>query len=343
MKRSTILLMLIGLSAQAASFPDLIKATATHLPKGGIVLVEQNGDAAPTISTAGTLEPADVPPDKIIFEIGSISKVFTGMLLAKAVIDKRVTLQSTLRDLMGAGQTFADPNVANITLLQLATHTSGLPRVPDDIATDIDLLDPYPRYTRQRLDTYLSTAKLPHSPPFATAYSNLGGGLLGDLLARIYGKSWEELISEHIARPLNLTDTCVTLTDEQKRRFAPPYAGPERVKPWNFAALAGAGALRSTAADMLRFAEALAHPANSPLKDIIELTEQPQSDGRIGLLLQITKLKNRTNAYWFQGGTGGFRSWISARPSDGRLVVILINNSSIEPAAILNGKIKPKP
>lgn len=315
----------------------LAKKAAATLPRGCIVTAEQTGDASPVFSVVGQQEPAGVPPQKMIFEIGSISKVFTGMLLAQAVIEKKVKLDSTLRDLMGSTQTFADANVAAITLQQLATHTSGLPRIPDDLQAGGNMADPYAHYDRTRLDAFLSSAKLAHAPPFPSSYSNLGVGLLGDLLARLYGKSWDELVVERIAKPIGLTDTCVTLTDEQKTRLVPPYAGNQSAKAWHHTALAGSGALHSTAADMLKFVTALGRPGSTPLKEVIELTEQPRDEGAYGLCLPITKFKGQ-NGYWYQGGTGGYTSWISVKPASSHKIVMLINNAALMPEKVLMGK-----
>lgn len=324
-------------AADGTQFSRNARQVAETLPHGSIVMVEQNGGEAPFYSAAGKLEPAGVAPEKIIFEIGSISKVFTGILLAQAIEEKKVTLDTTLRDLMGKGQHFADKHVAAITLKQLAIHTSGLPRIPDDLSKESNAADPYAHYDRAHLNAFIAQTKLPNAGPFPSSYSNLGVGLLGDLLARLYGKSWEELVIERITKPLAMKDTCVTLNEEQKRRLAPPYSGGKPSSLWNFASLAGAGALRSTASDMLIFGQALAHPESTPLKTSIEMTEQPIDNGPIGLCLQVLKVNGR-NSCWFAGGTGGFRSWISARPADGRIVVILINNSALSPEAVMMGQ-----
>lgn len=318
------------------------RKAAESLPQGCIVVAEQTGNAAPQFAIAGKAEPSGVPPEKRIFEVGSISKIFTGLLLAQAVMSNKVTLTTTLRDLMGPEQTFADPNVAAITLEQLATHTSGLPRVPDDLTDSDDPADPYARYDRARVDAFVSKAKLAHAPPFPPSYSNLAFGLLGDLLARQAGRTWEQLVIDQITTPLGLADTCVTLNAEQESRLAPPYAGDVPTKRWKHLALAGSGSLHSTAADMLRFTQALGRPDESPLKEAIKLIEQPRGDGMYGLALPILKIKEQPS-YWYAGGTGGFSSWISVRPELNRIVVMLINNSSLSPESIISGAASKAP
>jgi serine-type D-Ala-D-Ala carboxypeptidase/endopeptidase len=189
------------------------------------------------------------------------------------------------------------------------------------------------------LDAYLAGAKLQDTAPFPALYSNLGAGLLGELLARLESKSWEELVIERIAEPLGMSDTVVTLNAEQKQRLAPAYSGSTKVKHWTATSMAGAGALRSTAADMMKFGKALAKPEGTPMRQAIELLKAPQSDGSIGLFLQITRLKNGKSGYWMSGGTGGFCSWLSVRPHDSRIVVILFNNSECSPEEIISGRL----
>jgi len=329
--------MLAANTTAASPLVENAQKAATNLPRGCIVLGEQTSGGTPGFSVAGHQEPAGILPERMIFEIGSLSKIFTGILLAQAVIEKRVTLDTTLRDLMGEGHSFADANVAAITLRQLATHTSGLPRMPDNVLDGGEPEDPYAHYDRARLDQYLGRAKLAHAAPFPSSYSNLGVGLLGDLLARLYGRTWGELVLERITKPLGMLDTCVTLSAEQKTRVAPPYAGDRPVKPWHFLSLAGAGALHSTAADLVKFGEALRKPGSTSLQAAIEMVEQPQEDGSIGLCLEILKLDGQ-NAFWFSGGTGGFTSWISVKPSAEYVLVMLINNAALTPESVLNGE-----
>jgi CubicO group peptidase (beta-lactamase class C family) len=301
------------------------------------VTAEQTAGGVPVFAAAGHLEPKGVALEKVIFEIGSISKVFTGILLAQAVIEKKVTLETTVGELMGRKASFADAKMAAVTLDQLATHTSGLPRIPENLAEGGDPADPYAHYDRKHLDAYVRGVKLAHAAPFPSSYSNLGVGLLGDLLARLYGKSWEELVVEKIAKPLGMPDTCVTLNAEQKRRLAPPYEGDKKASNWDFASLVGAGALLSTAEDMLKFAQALERPGASPLREAIEMTEQAHADdATTGLCLKITRL-NGQKTYWFAGGTGGYRSWIMTTPATSKNVVILINNDALSPQDLVIG------
>jgi serine-type D-Ala-D-Ala carboxypeptidase/endopeptidase len=347
MKLTPVFLLVCSLSSASAAdkpsptassaLPQKVQKAGVALPQGCIITATWTNGAAPILTVAGKLEPANVPPQKVIFEIGSISKAFTGLLLAQAVLEKKVTLDTTLREMMGPRQTFADDRVPAISLRQLATHTSGLPAIPNDLMDSGNPQDPYAAYDRARLNACVAHMKLDRAPPFPFSYSNLGAGLLGDILSRLYGRDWEALVVDRIAKPLSMTDTCVTLTKEQEIRLAPPYAGAVSVKRWRFQSLAGAGALYSTTTDMLRFGQALDHPELTPLKDAIQMVQQPHGESRSGLGLMLYLQKGQTE-YWSQGGTGGYRSWISVNPATHEVVSILINNAALDAETVLFGE-----
>jgi CubicO group peptidase (beta-lactamase class C family) len=331
---------LVPMAGRSAPIPlsEAAASVAKPLRRGTIVTAELVGDAPPQYAASGKLEPADTPPEKVIFEIGSISKVFTGVLLELAVLDKKVTLDTTLREVLGEKQAFADPAVAAITLRQLITHTSGLPRLPKNLNSEKDHANPYAHYDRAMLDVAVAEQKLEGKPPFDSSYSNFGVGLLGDILSRLYGESWEQLVRERITEPLGMTDTAVTLTDEQEKRFAPPYGGTKSkdARRWTFAALAGAGALRSTAADMVKFGEALLAPEKTPLKEALTLVQQSQtSDGEIGLAIMLNKIDGH-EVHWHSGATAGYQALLQTVPATRTVRVVLTNNFSVEPAAVVN-------
>lgn len=322
-----------------------IEKAAARLPAGGFVLSQvEHGQSS--FQAFGAVAPApDIPPEKIIFEIGSISKVFTALLLAETVQEHRAALTDPISKFLPADLQL-DPAVAAITLEQLATHTSGLPRLPDNFAP-ADRLDPYADYTVDRLYAFLRAYHPAAPAPRPAAYSNLGFGLLGHILELIHGQPYARLLADRISTPLGLTDTVVTLSPDQAARFATPYSGSETVKPWQLGALAGAGAIRSTAADLAKFAQALLTPADTPLHAAWELIRQPRAPfggggARIGLAILMTERDGAT-IYDHSGGTGGFRADLELVPAAGRATILLLDNDVLEPAQLVAGALRPPP
>jgi serine-type D-Ala-D-Ala carboxypeptidase/endopeptidase len=324
------------LSAQSP-LVEAVQRAGAELWAGGFVLAEsQHGDTR--FTAAGKPGPrAETPPEKILFEIGSITKVFTGLLLAQGVIDGKVSLADSIAKHLPADVAL-DPKAAAITLEQLSTHTSGLPRLPANFAP-ANRSDPYADYSVERLYHFLRGYHPGESPPQPPAYSNLGVGLLGHLLERAYGQSYAELLAAKITRPLGLDDTVITLSDEQQARFAPPHSGSMEVLPWQLGALQGAGAIRSTAADLLKFGRALI-AANSPIHAAWEIARAPRADQKIGLGIGIGSIDGKT-LYRHNGGTGGFRSYFVVVPENDRVMAVLLNNDDPAPEAIVENRRPP--
>lgn len=341
-----LILFIAGLSCPALAsteyrLPEVLTRAAANLPAGGLVLTAIDGEAASHTAFRPVHADPNLPPEQTLFEIGSITKVFTGLLLAQAVLEDRLQLDNPIGPLLPNELDLA-PAVAAITLRQLATHTSGLPRLPTNMAP-AKFTDPYADYGLDQLHTFLRDRRLTDAGPHPAAYSNLGAGLLGYLLERVYGQSYADLVAEIITGPLGLSDTVITLSDDQARRFATPHSGRVEVSPWTFAALPGAGALRSTSADLTRFAQALLDPT-SPLAAAWALAREPQApfggQGHIGLGVLIAT-RDGHRFYQHGGGTGGFRGVFELEPATGRATVLWLNNDTLEPANLLAAARRP--
>jgi CubicO group peptidase (beta-lactamase class C family) len=267
-----------------------------------------------------------------LYEIGSITKVFTGILLARMIEEGTVRPDETLAECLSERLSLSD-EVSRITLAQLAAHTAGLPRLPanfDQVSTDPT--NPYAQYLSQHLYQELPQVALVAPPGRRTAYSNMGYGLLGHLLARRAQLSYETLLRQEITAPLCLEDTVITLSDAQRQRMLPGrLPSGERVPEWDFDVLAPAGALRSTVSDLLSFIHANLHPPEGILGRAIGRAQQAQfgdwSGSRVGLGWQI-----REDVYtdlvilWHNGGTGGFCSFLGIIPAHDVGVVLLSNS-----------------
>ncbi|MBW3625662.1 MAG: beta-lactamase family protein, partial [Armatimonadetes bacterium] len=233
-----------------------------------------------------------VPDERTIFEIGSITKVFTALLLAELALRGEMKLDDPIRILLPEGRSPPAPGGREITLRHLAIHTSGLPRLPGNMEGEgFDAQNPYAHYTADDLYEYLSGCRLKSFPGNEYEYSNLGAGLLGHLLERRTGREYDDLVNDLICRPLGMHDT-KTLIEDQNVRLAPGHSGGEPVSNWDSPTLAGAGALRSSLADMMRFLAANLDPKSTPLGEAIEASHVSQfGDGKklsrwnLGLLI----------------------------------------------------------
>ena len=278
-----------------------------------------------TQDTEGTVS----PNEKTLYEIGSISKVFTSLLLAEAAESGRLKLDDPISTVIKE-LAEKNPTVGNtITFKHLSLHMSGLPVMPDNISP-ADSTNPFDGYDRAMLTEYMLSVKPARKPGEVYEYSNLAVGLLGDLLARQAGVSYEALLKEKLTGPLKMSDTTIKLTPEQLSRFAPPHnAALLPDKAWDFDALAGCGAIRSNINDMLLFAEASLNPPDGPFGKAIELAwtqHKPAKNGNhaMGLGWMIA-LDGSTR--WHNGQTGGYQSMMLVSRQADCAVVLLCNTA----------------
>lgn len=266
-------------------------------------------------------------PDAALFEIGSISKVFTGLLLAQAVERGDLGLDNTLGTLLADKVSLTSPAVAAITLRQLITHTSCLPRLPPDFRDGSDQREAYRSYGRDRMWKALAGIALTRSPPCEAVYSNLGVAIVGELLSERYQVPWDALVAQRITGPLGMNDTVRSLGD-RRSRLAPGFQGSSPVNPWEFDAFRGAGSLHSTPADLLRFGRVLIAGAASPLGPAAERLLKPLAwfEGEIGYAIFV-RGPEAHRTYVHTGLTGGYASQLVLAPDTDEVVVILASNS----------------
>jgi serine-type D-Ala-D-Ala carboxypeptidase/endopeptidase len=265
-----------------------------------------------------------------VFEIGSATKVFTSLLLADAVQRGEVALTDPASKYLPSDVKMPERGGKQITLEDLATHTSGLPRLPSNLSPK-DSNNPYADYSVPQLYAFLSSYQLPRDIGSRYEYSNLGAGLLGHLLARRANVDYETLVRTRITGPLGMSNTVVTLTDPMKARLAPGHnAGRERVANWDLPTLAGAGALRSTANDMLIFLAANLGYTPSALSSAMAsmlATRRPTGGPSLEIALgwHVLKAPGGGEIVWHNGGTGGYRSFVAFHPAERTGVVLLSN------------------
>jgi len=264
-----------------------------------------------------------------VFEIGSVTKVFTSLLLADMVQHNQVALDDPVAKYLPPSVKMPQRNGRSITLVDLATHTSGLPRLPTNMHPK-DPANPYADYSVEQLYEFLSTYQLTRDIGSRYEYSNLSGGLLGHVLARRAGKDYEALVLSEVCAPLGMMSTTITLTPQMKARLAVGHdAGLQQVENWDLPTLAGAGALRSTANDLLTFLAANLGFTQTPLAPAMAAmlkTRRPVGGGLEVALGWHIFTSNGKEIIWHNGGTGGYRSFIGFDPKT-RVGVVALSNA----------------
>jgi CubicO group peptidase (beta-lactamase class C family) len=269
-----------------------------------------------------------LPVNNTIFEIGSISKTFTGILLAQAVLDKKLTLDDDIRKYLPATCAKLELNGKPVLIKHLANHTSGLPRITDDLATTPGYTenDPYRHYTIPMYHSYLSRVKLTSVPGTRQEYSNTGVAVLGIILQKVYGQTYEQLLTEYITSPLKMSTTSTFVAVKQLPNFAVGHANGLTTQHWNLAYTSPAGGIRSTVEDMVIYLKANMADA-TPSITLSHKETFKEGDDSIGLGWFLYPTKGDT-LIWHNGGTGGFTSYTGYLKNRKAGVVVLTNSAS---------------
>lgn len=281
---------------------------------------------------------AEQPPDgATVFQIASVSKLFTAGLLQALCDEGVVTLDATLGELIGGRWPLA-PQVRDVTLRQLATHRSGFPSVPKALETEASLragggdlmADPYSHLGAESVFGYLATA-----PDKTRAgrfnYSNYGMGLLGHVLELVTGQTYEALVLEKVLAPLGMHHTRIALTADMAARLAPGHDAKGRPAGcWHFKALAGAGGFASSAQDMLTFVAASLTPG-AKAATAFDAMRRPQFGGQTGLgWIQpgwVDRFVGNDGIVWHNGMVGGYASYLAIDAATRSGIVVLVNRA----------------
>ena len=268
------------------------------------------------------------------FEIGSVTKTFTAALLRDAIARGEVSADTRVRDLVPA-----EAPVGDVTLQELASHTSGLPRVGRSQSGVGGLLagmlrrNPYSGDAQVVIDDALAARLDGRGEP---AYSNLGPALLGQLLAEASKTPYPELLRARLVEPLGLTETTLPLTASDLAPDAPRgyTAAGHQTAPWTLAGWAPAGSIRSTAHDMVGWVRATMD-GRSPGASGLEPIAERQPGDRVATGWFLRDHGDGGTLVWHNGGTGGFRSFVGFDPDAGRGIVVLADTErGVDAAAV---------
>lgn len=266
---------------------------------------------------------------KSIFEIGSITKVFTSTLLSGFVIEKKIELDENITNHLNLSLN----NDSKISFKDLSNHTSGLPRLPSnlDLAT-VNPENPYNQYNEDNLEDYLTKyLELPQNLIGKYQYSNLGAGLIGYTLSKIENLSFEELLQDKIFSKYGMLNSTTKQDKVNSDLVKGLDAEGNKVSNWEFSVLAGAGGILSNVEDLSKFSVAQFDSSNKELELTRQETFEINDNKSIGLGWHILKSESGNEWNWHNGGTGGYSSSMLIDTKNKNGVILLSNVSAFNP------------
>lgn len=315
--------------------PETVAAAREWIQQGygpGLVIatVDARGEAcyqALGSAQAGAAEPLN---SHSLFEIGSVTKLFTALSLAQLAEQGQLSLTASFRALLSQAPPVKHTE-REISLQDLATHSSGLPRLPANFSP-ANPQDPYADYSFTQLWNFLRDDGVSAPVGSRYTYSNLGYGLLGLALSTSQGETYAEMIERLVIRPLGLRETAIALNAGQQQRLVRGHVGLQPVPYWNGGLLAGAYALHASAADLTRFVAAAMHVPGQPLAKAFTLSETPlfrvSDQLQVGLGWHLLGTGDAQICF-HNGETAGFRSYVGFSASRRQGVVMLANAASL--------------
>ena len=303
------------------SFPNQTQISFAIIRNGNVSYygLERNIDTLSTIDN-----------HQSIFEIGSITKVFTSTLLSGFVIDNKIDLNDNIDKHLD----FTLYNDSKITFKELSNHTSGLPRLPPNLdLTTVDMTNPYKAYSEDDLEDYLTTSlELAQDSKGKYQYSNLGAGLIGYILSEMEGISYGKLLDQRIFSKFGMSSSTTNHMEIEGEFVKGLDAEGKEVSNWDFLALAGAGGILSNVEDLSRFALAQFDSSNEELKLTRQKTFELNDNMNIGLAWHLIKSETGSQWTWHNGGTGGYSSSMAIDIEKNNGVIMLSNVSAFNPS-----------
>jgi CubicO group peptidase (beta-lactamase class C family) len=327
--RLILLFLAVPLSLRAQTDEELIKARVDAGETPGIaVAIYREGKSTYYAFGYADVAGKRAPDSKTLFEIGSITKTFTSIVAAQLAQEGKLSLTDPAQKYFPEGSTLPTRGDKVITIEDLASARSGLPRMPHNFMP-ADNANPYIDYTAANLFDFLKGYQLTRDIGTQYEYSNLGMGLLGVLVSRIDGKPYREAVTTRILKPLKMNSTFLNTPGRADKNSAIGYSDDKPVKAWTWSdesAMQGAGGLLSNTEDMMKYLLANMNPPDNSLGRAMKDAHQPRMDAgrnnvKIGLGWHI-----RNKIIWHNGGTGGFRTFAGFEPEKKMAVVVLTNS-----------------
>ncbi len=307
------------------------QAEIRKIPSIVVGIIDTNGKRVISYGKQNKVE-GDLANGNTLYEIGSITKVFTSLALQIMADHGELNVSDQISKFLPNSVTTPTRDGKEITLLDLSSQISGLPRMPSNFSP-ADFSNPFADYTPEKLYAYISSYKLTRGIGEKYEYSNLGTGLLGHILTLKANSDYETLIQKLICVPLNMKNTLVTITPELRQRLALGYDSKgNQVKNWDFSALAGAGVLKSSVNDLLIFLEANLGLTKTTLQTAMEKIHKPRNSTTtdyldIAMGWHVWK-KYDKEIIWHNGGTAGYRAFIGFDKENKKGIVLLTNSSA---------------
>ncbi len=342
--------VLISVLPAKRSESELLKSKISEFVKGksrmGLIIGLIRGGKRFTFSYGHKSKEDKNPPDEhTVFEIGSITKTFTGVILADMILKKELYDTDPVSKFISKEKLkLPETDGKEITLKDLAMHISGIPAMPDNLGDFRKKENPFSDYTPEKMFESLNRCKLDFPTGTKHRYSNSGFGLLGYILAEKSGLTYEKLVNERIFKPLGMKNSSLELTDAQKKNIASGYnLTLEKKSFWNTTdILNGSGFIKSDLSDMFLYLEAVMGK-DSSLKSAFELASSEQRDGYpgtwIGYGWYTELMKNGEKIVDHNGATGGFYAFVGFNKLTRVGVIILSNHKNYKELDPLGYKI----
>lgn len=301
---------------------DVLRGRLEIFPGSGVIAGVRQNDRSHAVAVAAG---AAAPTEDSVFQIGALTKTFTATILAEMVARGEVRLTDTIDEYLPKGVSTPTYEGRKITLVDLATQTSGLPQ---SIANLNANGNPYEGFTEAQLFDFLGYFQLKRAIGSQYETSNLGVGLLGYLLARRDGSDYDTLLRRRVLDPIDMTSTGTVLTPRLRAKLEPGHTFDGAPGPlWNYGVLAGGGGAYSTLRDMMRFLEANTSRSSGPLGDACAMAQQPRKKTPIGDIGLVWNIEENDATLWQNGITGGYHAFIGLS-KDRTLGSVLLANAA---------------